>query len=60
MVDAAKQLDDLRAPPGNKLHALSKERQGQHAIWINRQYRVCFTWQNDDAYDVQISDYHAD
>jgi proteic killer suppression protein len=60
MVDAAKQLDDLKAPPGNKLHALSKERQGQHAIWVNRQYRVCFTWRNGDAYDVEVTDYHDD
>ena len=58
MVDAAKELFDLKAPPNNKLHELAKDRKGQHAIWINRQYRVCFVWNNGEAYDVEIVDYH--
>ncbi len=60
MLDAAKRLDDLKAPPGNKLHPLLKKRTGQHAIWINDKYRVCFTWKDGDAYDVEITDYHDD
>jgi toxin HigB-1 len=58
MVDAAMRLDDLKVPPGNKLHSLKKDREGQHAIWINRQYRVCFRWKDGHAYDVEITDYH--
>ncbi|HEY5030408.1 MAG TPA: type II toxin-antitoxin system RelE/ParE family toxin [Candidatus Angelobacter sp.] len=58
MVDAAAQLSDLKAPPGNKLHPLEDNRAGQHAIWINDQFRVCFTWKDSHAYDVEITDYH--
>ena len=58
MVNAATELADLRIPPGNKLHALTKDRQGQHAIRINDKYRVCFTWKAGDAFDVEITDYH--
>ncbi len=58
MVDAAQRLDDLKVPPGNKLHPLTGDRAGQHAIWINDQFRVCFTWKEGDAYDVEITDYH--
>lgn len=60
MVDAAAQLDDLKVPPGNKLHPLLKDRAGQHAIWINDKYRVCFTWKDGHAYDVEVTDYHDD
>jgi len=58
MIDSAAVLNDLKVPPGNKLHALKGDREGQHAIWINDQFRVCFTWKNGDAYDVEITDYH--
>jgi toxin HigB-1 len=58
MLHAAKKLDDLRVPPGNKLHKLDGEREGQCAIRINDQYRVCFKWREGDAYDVEIADYH--
>jgi proteic killer suppression protein len=58
MVNAAARLTDLKIPPGNRLHALKDDRLGQHAIWINDQYRVCFTWKDGDAYDVEITDYH--
>lgn len=58
MVHAAAKLDDLKVPPGNKLHKLDKDREGQHAIRINDQYRVCFVWRDGNAYDVEITDYH--
>jgi proteic killer suppression protein len=58
MIEAAKELNDLKVPPGNKLHALLGDRRGQHAIRINAQYRICFTWNDGNAYDVEITDYH--
>ena len=58
MVHAAKKLADLSIPPNNKLHKLEADREGQYAISINKQYRVCFEWRNGDAYDVEITDYH--
>jgi toxin HigB-1 len=58
MVDAARELKDLKVPPNNKLHSLQKDREGQHAIWINDQYRVCFEWHEGDAYNIEIIDYH--
>ena len=57
-LDAAKQLDDLRVPPGNRLEALHGDRRGQHSIRINDQWRICFTWRNSEASDVEIVDYH--
>jgi proteic killer suppression protein len=58
MLDAAADLKDLKAPPNNKLHPLKKDREGQWAIWINDQYRLCFEWYDGDAFDVEITDYH--
>lgn len=58
MVNAAVLLEDLKIPLGNKLHRLAGDRAGQHAIWINDQYRVCFLWKDGNAYDVEIVDYH--
>jgi proteic killer suppression protein len=58
MIDAAHELKDLKSPPGNKLHPLTEDRAGQHAIWINDQFRVCFEWRDGDAYNVEITDYH--
>lgn len=58
MVNAAIDLNDLKSPPGNKLHPLDKDRAGQHAIWVNDQYRVCFTWTPEGPIDVEITDYH--
>lgn len=58
MLDAAGDLRDLRVPPNNRLHPLHKDREGQHAIRINDQYRVCFEWREGDAYNVEITDYH--
>lgn len=57
-LDAAKQLDDLRVPPGNRLEALHGDRRGQHSIRINDQWRICFVWRNSEASDVEIVDYH--
>ncbi len=51
-------LDDLKVPPSNRLHALKDDRTGQHSISINDQWRICFTFQNGDAYSVEITDYH--
>ncbi|MDR3444474.1 type II toxin-antitoxin system RelE/ParE family toxin [Dyella sp.] len=58
MVQAAKVLEDLRVPPGNRLEALKGDRAGQHSIRINDQYHVCFIWKDGDAYNVEICDYH--
>ncbi len=54
----ARTLDDLRAPPGNRLEPLTGKRKGQHSIRINDQWRICFRWRDDDAYEVEITDYH--
>ena len=55
---AAKTLDDLRVPPGNKLESLKGGRKGQHSIRINDQWRICFVWSDGGAEDVEIVDYH--
>lgn len=57
-VDAARQLDDLRVPPGNRLEALHGDRRGQHSIRINEQWRICFEWRQAAAWNVEIVDYH--
>jgi proteic killer suppression protein len=57
-LDAAATLDFLRAPPGNRLEQLKGDRQGQWSIRINDRWRVCFTWRDGDAHDVEIVDYH--
>lgn len=51
-------LEDLRILPGNQLEQLHGDRKGQHSIRINDQWRVCFTWENNNAHDVEIVDYH--
>jgi toxin HigB-1 len=58
MLHSAERLEDLRIPPGNKLEALRRDREGQQSIRINDQFRVCFAWRNGDAYEVEITDYH--
>jgi toxin HigB-1 len=55
---AATMLETLRVPPGNRLEALTYDRQGQHSIRVNDQWCVCFVWRDGDAYDVEIVDYH--
>ena len=54
----AKKLDDLRSPPGNHLELLKGNRKGQYSIRINDQWRICFRWLDEDAFDVEIIDYH--
>ena len=57
-LDAAENLNDMLIPPSNKLEPLSGDRMGQHSIRINQQYRVCFVWDEENALDVEITDYH--
>lgn len=58
LLDAAETLLDLRVPPSNRLEKLSGDRQQQHSIRINDQWRICFTWQDESAHNVEIVDYH--
>ena len=57
-IDVAACLDDLKVPPGNRLHALARDRKGQYSIAVNDQWRICFRFVDGDAYDVEIADYH--
>jgi proteic killer suppression protein len=57
-VDLAARLEDLKVPPGNRLHALEGDRKDQHSISVNDQWRICFRFGDGDAYDVEICDYH--
>lgn len=58
LLDAAISLDSLRIPPGNRLEALRGDRRGQWSIRINDQWRICFQWEQGDAFEVEIVDYH--
>jgi proteic killer suppression protein len=58
LLDAAESLEDLRVPPGNRLEKLVGDRAGQHSIRINDQWRICFSWKDGIAADVEIVDYH--
>ena len=58
LLHQSRRLDDLRAPYGNRLEALKDDRKGQHSIRVNDQWRVCFRWQGEDAFYVEIVDYH--
>jgi toxin HigB-1 len=58
MLDAAWQLLDLGAVPGNRLEQLHGDRKGRYSIRINDQWRICFVWQRGDAFEVEIVDYH--
>lgn len=58
MLDAALDLRDLKVPLSNSLEVLKRERQGQMSIRINKQWRVCFVWADNNAYEVEIVDYH--
>lgn len=58
MIDNAESLNDLLISPANRLEALSGNRKGQHSIRINDQYRICFRFEDDDFYEVEITDYH--
>jgi toxin HigB-1 len=57
-VDLATGLEDLKAPPSNRLHELERERNGQFAIWVNDQWRGCFRFVDGGALDVELTDYH--
>lgn len=58
ILNNAVDLYDLRVPPGNRLETLSGDREGQYSIRINEQWRICFIWDEGDAYQVEIVDYH--
>ena len=57
-VDLANRIDDLKVPPGNRLHRLGGDRKGQYSISINAQWRICFKFVDGDAFDVEVCDYH--
>ena len=58
MLNNSRSLADLHVPPSNRLEKLAGNRIGQYSIRINRQWRICFRWYRNDAYDVEIVDYH--
>lgn len=58
MINRAQSLQDLRVPPANRLEKLSGARAGEHSIRINDQWRICFVWDEGDAFEVEIVDYH--
>ena len=58
MIDAAAQLTDLLVPPGNRMERLGGDRDGQHSIRFNDQWRICFVWRDGNAHDVELVDYH--
>ncbi len=58
MLNQSRSITDLRVPPGNRLEALKGNRQGQHSIRVNDQWRICFIWKDGGAEDVEIVDYH--
>lgn len=57
-LDSVVALNELNIPPGNRLEALVSDREGQHIIRINNQYRICFTWMKQGPQDVELVDYH--
>ena len=58
MLNRSGKLDDLKIPPSNHLEKLSGDREGQYSIRVNNKYRVCFKWQENNAFEVEIIDYH--
>ena len=58
MLNRSMDVNDLKVPPGNRLEALKGDRKGQYSIRINDQFRICFIWKGNDAFDVEIVDYH--
>ncbi len=58
MIAAATELETLKIPPNNRLEQLKGRRKGEWSIRVNDQWRICFKWQNGNAYDVEITDYH--
>jgi proteic killer suppression protein len=57
-IDHATGLEDLKVPPSNRLHELEREREGEYSISVNDQWRICFRFEDGDAYDVELTDYH--
>ena len=57
-IDLAISLDDLKVPPSNRLHELTRDRKGQFSISVNDQWRICFRFADGDAFDVELTDYH--
>lgn len=57
-IDAVTRLDDLKVPPGNRLHALTGDRRGWHAVRVNDQYRIVFRFDGTDAFEVRCTNYH--
>jgi proteic killer suppression protein len=57
-IDSVKNVEELKIPPGNRLESLAGDRKGQFSIRINEQYRICFKWNDNNPYDVEITDYH--
>jgi len=57
-IDAVTSVDDLRVPPGNRLHPLDGDMRGWHAMRVNDQYRIVFRFEGGDAFDVRCTDYH--
>ena len=58
MINVASDLKDLKIPPSNHLEVLKGNRKGQHSIRVNEKYRICFVWADNDAYEVELVDYH--
>lgn len=59
MIHNAQTIEDLRIPPNNRLEKLKGNRDGQYSIRVNNQWRICFVWKNEDAFEVEIVDYHS-
>ena len=57
-INRVQELSELKIPPGNRLERLKGDRDNQHSIRINQQYRICFTWEEGHAYEIEITDYH--
>ena len=57
-INRVRDLDELQIPPGNRLEHLKGDRENQYSIRINQKYRVCFTWEANHAYEIEITDYH--
>ena len=57
-INRVRDVNELKVPPGNRLERLKGDRQSQYSIRINQQYRICFTWEEGYAYEIEITDYH--
>ncbi|EFK07820.1 toxin-antitoxin system, toxin component, RelE family [delta proteobacterium NaphS2] len=57
-MNRVRELNELKVPPGNRLELLKGDRENQYSIRINQQYRICFTWEEGHAYEIEITDYH--